>query len=90
MDSISFKCSADDRQMINDIADRSNKMHIEITQLDLVMNLIAVHANGNPLNFKKLLKFDDFNFMHDVLGIHNYLDRETGRLANFFSPRCSV
>jgi len=41
------------------------------------------------LDFEKLLSFDDFNFYHDMFGIHNNLDRNTGKLKNHFVPRCA-
>jgi len=54
------------------------------------MDLSATHANGNPLNFDKLMAFDDFNLMHDITGIYINLDRETGKLMNHFRPRCTA
>ena len=54
----------------------------------LEMDILATHLNGCPLNLKKLLETDDFNFMHDILGIGNCIDRNTGKLKNCFVPRC--
>ena len=42
-----------------------------------------------PLDLEKLAAFDKFNLMHDVFGIANNLDRETGELKNCFLPRCA-
>lgn len=53
------------------------------------MDVIAVHANGCPLDLQKLLDADDFNFAHDVDGIYWHLDRTTGRLTDHFLPRCA-
>lgn len=58
-------------------------------KLDLVMDITAVHANGNPLRLEALLDADDFNFAHDLSGICNCLDRETGKLTRHFRPRYS-
>jgi len=32
---------------------------------DIEMDLNATHSNGIPLDFEKLLSFDDFNFYHE-------------------------
>lgn len=54
---------------------------------DWMMDITAVHANGCRLRLDELLKADDFNFTHDVFGIHQYLDRQTGVLGRCFVPR---
>jgi hypothetical protein len=58
--------------------------------MDWWMDIAATHASGNPLDLERLLAADDFNFAHDVFGICRHLDRETGELRNFFSPRFST
>lgn len=58
-------------------------------KLEMSMDITACHANGNPLDLVKLAAADDFNLAHDVFGIERHLDRNTGKLTNFFSPRCS-
>lgn len=58
-------------------------------RLTLTMDIEAVHANGNPLNLEKLLDSDDFTFRHDISGIQGNVDRRSGRLRNFFTPRTS-
>lgn len=57
--------------------------------LDTVMDLAAVHYTC-PLDLEKLLGFDKANFGHDIAGIFNKLDRETGELGDFFLPRCAL
>lgn len=59
------------------------------SRMDMNMDVTAVHANGNPLRLEDLLAADDFNFEHDMSGICNCLDRETGKLTRGFSPRFS-
>lgn len=54
-----------------------------------MMDITAVHANGNPLKLAELLATDDFNFTHDVFGITRHIDRETGKLGGCFVPRFS-
>lgn len=59
------------------------------SRLDLRMDLTATHSNGCPLDFHKLLQFNDFNFTHDIAGIARHLDRSTGELRGCFLPRCA-
>ena len=59
------------------------------SRMDMHMDVTAVHANGNPLRLADLLAADDFNFLHDMSGICNCLDRDTGKLTRGFSPRFS-
>lgn len=58
------------------------KQHLE-------MDITAAHANGCALDFTKLLGFDDASFGHDVWGIRKYMNRCTGKLTDFFVPRCA-
>ncbi len=55
-------------------------------QLDLRMDLLATHVE-NPLDFQRLAEADDFNFWHDIYGIRNHLNRNTGKLRSGFLPR---
>ena len=59
-------------------------------RMDVIMDIEATHCNGNPINLRGLLDADDFNFTHDMIGIQNNLDRDTGELQNCFVPRYSV
>ena len=54
---------------------------------DVLMDVIATHANGCPLKLASLLAADDFNFSHDVFGIRRHLNRKTGELCGCFVPR---
>lgn len=55
--------------------------------MSLSMDITACHANGTPLRLQEFLDADDFNFAHDFVGIHNCIDRETGRMTRHFLPR---
>ena len=55
-----------------------------------LMDLRVCIENNGPLRLQELLDADDGNFGHDVFGIRKYLDRETGKLTECFSPRFSV
>lgn len=87
---ISFKASPEDRFLVRKIVARARKLGWKRRAQDTEMDLIACHANGNPMDFRKLLDADDFNLMHDVSGIANCMDFNTGKLLRHFSPRCSA
>lgn len=85
---ISFDVSKEDRDKIQRTVDRFiNLIDVEDVQ-SLEMDITATHANGCPLDLDKLLRADEFNFLHDVTGIRNCLNRETGELGVFL-PRCA-
>ena len=75
-------------EKINAICDRAIK-EVDRPKLDLAMDIEATHCNGCPLDLDKLLAFKDFDFFHDIYGIINCLDRDTGELKECFLPRCS-
>ncbi len=86
---INWGVTLEDARVINKIVKRAwetMKPYYK-TPLDLNMDITAVHANGNPLRLKDLLAADDFNFFHDLFGIRKHLNRKSGKLKGFFSPR---
>ena len=86
-------CPAD-RAVIKQIARRYKALaarHDErVNAFEIEMDVACVHLNVVALRLDDLLKADDFNFWHDVGGIHALLDRETGTLAARFRPRFTV
>lgn len=56
-------------------------------KLSLEMDLSAANANGCPIDFGKLLTFDDFSFLHDITGIQHHVSRISGRITGCFVPR---
>lgn len=87
---VSFAVSNDDRRLIRLVLDRAKGMNL-LTQARVSheMDLVATHANGCPLDFKRWLELDAFSFTHDFVGIARHLDRSTGRLGDCFRPRCA-
>jgi hypothetical protein len=73
---------------------------------DLILNVLERAENNNllwkdrftlfmdldnsDLNWQKLNDFDDANFTHDIIGIQNNMNRETGQLDQHFLPRSGV
>lgn len=92
---IKFNANPQEMAVIKAIAERASKLGIQRNQMATRMDLDAVHSNGCPMDFEKLLAADDFNFTHDISGIRNCLDRDdnsktAGKLLNHFLPRCAL
>lgn len=88
---IRFDSTPKDAELISKIADRAVTAAAEAgwhyAMSDAEMDLTACHLNGNPLDLAALAEADDFNFSHDVFGIRKHLNRKTGKLMDFFTPR---
>jgi hypothetical protein len=88
---INWTVSALDFAVIVQIAERAvalaQRFREPYPQRLAVMDLQACHANGCPLDLEGLLTAQDGDFGHDVFGIRRYLDRETGKLQECFTPR---
>jgi len=80
--------NTEDLMLSVDIAKRYIKMFPEakVSIMDLQMDISACHISC-PLKLKELLVADDFNFVHDVVGITRHIDRESGELLDCFLPR---
>lgn len=94
---VKFKSTKAETKLINQIVDRGVTLAKEYGRDDVTsdpqssrMDITACHANGNPLRLEEFLASDDFNFSHDFFGINRHLDRSTGKMLNFFSPRFSA
>ena len=74
------------RNLISEIADRAVAM-FGCRKIDIVMDLCYCIEGGCDLDLEALLKADDFNFGHDICGIHNNINHETQKLDNCFLPR---
>ena len=90
---ISFACSKEDHDLAVRVARRYETDCMvncgAHEHQQILMDLVATHCNGNPMDFAGLLDADLFNFSHDVSGIRRHIDRSTGRLVGFFVPRYS-
>lgn len=72
---------------IIEIATRAEEMDLLMfDRMSLIMDIENVHAEiGLKLN--ELLKADDLNFAHDIVGIQQNIDRQSKKLQNLFLPR---
>ena len=87
-----LKISGTDLKLITKITKRAFTLFQElgygVNPMTVSMDLEVVHGTiGLQLN--EMLEADNGNFMHDITGIYSNIDRETGELKNYFSPRFS-
>ena len=92
---INWKTDKTSRRKIIAIAERFLPLYQKLYDekpptMDTIMDIAAAHLNGCPLKLDELLHADDFNFLHDVFGIMNNINRQTGKLENNFLPRYAV
>ncbi len=82
------KLTREDAELIRDIVKRGKKLCItaDHDHQSIVMDITAAHLDVG-LDLPGLLKATPFNFSHDVAGIVNHMDRETGKLTDCFLPR---
>jgi hypothetical protein len=82
--------SREDLELIHSIAVRAAELAeeagVSYTLQTAAMDLEVVHAREG-LRLRELLAADRYEFGHDVFGIRRNLDRDTGELRDFFSPR---
>ena len=83
---ITWEISKEDAQVISKIVDRAKNMGVKRDREALSMDIQAAHEKC-PLRLEELLKAENFDFLHDVIGIVNHLNRETGELEDYFVPR---
>ena len=90
---IKMDVSKEEDELISKIVDRFLNMLEElnaehhINVLKLTMDITICHANDTPLDLQGLLEADSLDFMHDVGGIRENMNRKIGKLDNFFVPR---
>jgi hypothetical protein len=89
---VSFKIGPRDRALVDRIVERAKAegMIFEgYSEQTCSMDLVATNANGCGMAFRRLLAADGFTFCHDIAGIARHMNRETGKLSNWFRPRCA-
>lgn len=76
-----------DYEVILKIADRAVEKDLQLfDKLSLVMDLEFAN-NKFDLRLEELLNADDEDFIHDIQGIQNHIDREKEKWAGIFEPR---
>ena len=89
MKQISWTMTKKEASLITEIVRRALKLRLANDPMELNMDITAVHVNDIKLDLGKLLKADDFNFMHDVCGIQRHINRANGHLLDYFLPRAA-
>lgn len=87
---INWDVSNEDFRLIHQIAERVERdLHPPNPDpfREILMDLMACHANGCPLRLAEFLAADMQDFSHDYYGIRNHLNRGTGKLEDCFTPR---
>ena len=84
--------SKEDMKTISKMADRRLKdesCQIMTNKMDLTMDIQATHISS-PLKLNELLEAKNGDFFHDIIGIMEHINRNTGKLTDCFSPRYSI
>ena len=76
--------------MASKIAKRAVKLLGGGKVSSVAMDIQACHTHGCKLKLVELFDTDDGNFLHDVCGIAQNIDRDTGKLENCFLPRYAI
>lgn len=84
---LNWDLTKEESDLILKIAERANKLYPETSLVFWGMDITATHCNGRRLKLENLLNSDDFNFVHDILGIRGNINRITGKIDNNFLPR---
>lgn len=87
---IKWNATKEDMELIDKITKRAAILYglaDARSMMNLNMDITATHLNGCPLKLKELLAADDYNFGHDIVGISNHINRETGEIEDCFLPR---
>lgn len=86
-----MEVSKDEQKTIMDIVKRFFNIvgdAGDLRPIAIMLDLKACHSNGCPLDLDALLAAPrDSDVVHDVAGIGRYLNRETGKLEEEFTPR---
>ncbi len=77
----------DEFETIVKICERAEGLNIAPEDRFTLINDIRITHESMGLNLKELLKADDLNFSHDVVGIQTHINRETREIDDFFVPR---
>lgn len=91
---ISFDVYKEDQVLIDRVVDRFIAQYdpgvMEDYRTDIMMSITACHANGCPLDLEKLSISPCPVLCHDVWGIHQHLNHETGGLVGNFWPKTAT
>lgn len=92
---VNFIGTMQQTELAGEIADRFNALldkfgHPQRDRTHVMMDILATHLNGCPLDLPKLRDASESTLAHDMGGIAKHLDRTTGRLGDCFVPRTAL
>ncbi len=91
---VNSKLTAEDKDLIIKIVNRYEEVinriyhtKCQITKSRYISIITAAHTSAYPLRLTELLSAQDFDIVHDVVGIVAFMDMKTKQLTNEFLPR---
>ena len=86
---LNFNLTQEEHSLVLKIERRVRQMWPNADSVSRAMDIVATHNHLCRLRLADLLKADDFNFAHDIIGIAEHLDRKNLVLKHGFYPRFS-
>jgi hypothetical protein len=81
----------ENNRIIRQIADRAVRLYerygVKVKPEFIVFELRFVHEEIVKLRLQDFLDADDFNFAHDIGGIHGHIDIRNNQFTECFLPR---
>ena len=74
-------------KIIGQIADRTVTINPSYDKTTVMMDLLVIYETGVEMRWDELLNAPLFDFMHDINGINQHLNRNTYKLEDCFWPR---
>ena len=74
-------------KVIGEIADRAVTINPAYDKTTVMMDLLVIYETGVKMRWEELLNASVFDFMHDINGINQHLNRNTYKLEDCFWPR---
>lgn len=74
-------------EIINKIADRTVTINPAYDKSTVMMDLLVLYETGVEMRWEEFLNAPVFDFMHDINGINQHLNRDTYKLEDCFWPR---
>ena len=74
-------------KVIGEIADRAIAFNPSYNKTTVMMDLLVLYDTGVKMRWEELLNAPALDFMHDINGINQHLNRNTYKLEDGFCPR---
>lgn len=74
-------------EIIGKIANRAVTINPAYDKSTVMMDLLVLYETGVEMRWEELLNAPVLDFMHDINGINQHLNRDTYKLENCFWPR---